>query len=80
MPPYPSAAAKAREEGTTVLRVAVAKDGGPTALRTVSASGFADLDDAGAQFIKTYWRWEPLPSGCSSATLQVNIVWQLKSP
>ena len=75
-PHYPDASAREGEEGTTLLRVVVGKEGAPTTVSTASSSGFPRLDAASVQYVKD-WRWEPLAWGCFSITTSVKIAWKL---
>ncbi|MGJ4730257.1 energy transducer TonB [Luteimonas sp. SDU101] len=57
-PEYPSAALRAGEEGTVVLRVDVAADGTPSDVQVVGRSGSRELDRAAERAVRD-WTFRP---------------------
>jgi TonB family protein len=64
--PYPVAAARSRERGEVSIAVKLGALGIPAGAKTVKSSGFTDLDEAAATWVKTKWRWEPPSRSCRS--------------
>src|ERR1700740_2327506 len=64
--PYPVAAAKNGEKGAVLIAVNIGVDGVPVGAKTLKSSGFTDLDEAAATWVKTKWRWKPPPKSCQS--------------
>ena len=58
-PEYPAAARRAGEQGSTVLQVLVDTDGRVVDARIAQSSGFADLDRAALDGIKSDYRFLP---------------------
>lgn len=57
-PEYPPAAARAREEGTVIVRVSVDASGTPTDVSLARRSGSRDLDRAALSAVRK-WRFRP---------------------
>ena len=70
--PYPVAAAKNGEKGAVLIAVNIGADGVPVGVKTVKSSGFTDLDETAATWVKTQWRWEPPPKSCQSVRVSYN--------
>ena len=75
---YPDSARRLREEGTATIRFTVAVDGTVSSASVMRSSGFADLDDAATEAVKT-WLFKPAtqdgkPIAVSSA---VNLKFQI---
>ena len=75
--PYPAGSYTAKEEGPAVYQVTIGSNGVPTEVLTAYSTGYPRLDAAGASWIKSHWRWEPLISGCQFITTQVVYNWSL---
>jgi protein TonB len=58
-PEYPAAARRAGEQGSTVLQVLVGIDGRVVDAKIAQSSGFADLDQAALDGIKSDYRFLP---------------------
>ena len=78
LPLYPKASERLREQGRTVVRVAINASGVPQSADIVESSGFARLDRA-AQATAMAWRYVPgRRAGVPEAmAVDVPIVWQL---
>jgi len=79
-PPYPAIAKRLNEQGTTLMEVAIAPRGNVADCRIVEGSSSARLDQAGCDFVKTHWRWEPptIQGKPVSAKTRVSIKWDLR--
>jgi len=79
-PPYPAIAKRLNEQGTTLMEVAIAPRGNVADCRIVESSSSARLDQAGCDFVKTHWRWEPptIQGKPVSAKTRVSIKWDLR--
>jgi protein TonB len=71
-PSYPSAARKARVEGTTLLRVLVSAEGRIDDVQVQRSAGHAALDEAAANAVRR-WRFEPAHSGPTAVAMWVVI-------
>lgn len=78
LPLYPKASERLREQGRTVVRVAINASGVPQSADIVGSSGFARLDRA-AQATAMAWRYVPgRRAGVPEAmAVDVPIVWKL---
>jgi protein TonB len=56
---YPSASARAGEEGTTGIRVTIGTDGRVKDCQVVTSSGFTRLDERACQIAQRRWRFKP---------------------
>jgi protein TonB len=56
---YPSASARAGEEGTTGIRVVIGTDGRVKDCQIVKSSGFPRLDERACQIATRRWRFKP---------------------
>ncbi|CAM8643192.1 MULTISPECIES: energy transducer TonB [Sphingobium] len=61
-PRYPIDSRRKREQGTVVLTITLAMDGGVESIVVSQSSGFARLDDAARDAVKG-WRWKPTIRG-----------------
>lgn len=79
-PPYPPAAERAKEEGTTGMQACVDANGRITDIKLVRSSGSTRLDDAALKHMRGE-RWEPAKdqNGKAMATCgwPIDWVWQL---
>jgi TonB family protein len=57
--PKPAALAEQKTQGQMKLRIQVAEDGTPTAVKIEQSSGFTALDQEAAASIQKNWRWPP---------------------
>ena len=62
IPPYPPESRKAKESGSVLLRVTVAKDGHATRADVAHKSGFVRLDEAAAIYVQQNYLWQPQPA------------------
>lgn len=78
-PPYPAIAKRLNEQGTTLMEVAIAPRGNVADCTIIESSSSARLDQAGCDFVKTHWRWEPptIQGKPVSAKTRVSIKWDL---
>lgn len=61
-PRYPVDSRRKREQGTVVLAITLAPDGGVESIAVSQSSGFARLDNAARDAVKG-WRWKPTIRG-----------------
>lgn len=59
IPPYPPISRRLSHEGMVVLKLMISPEGVITAVQVESSSGYAELDDTAAQWVKTHWRYRP---------------------
>lgn len=76
---FPRARALAMDQGTSVFRVTLRRDGSMVGSpRLIRSSGFTDLDDAARMAIET-GSFAPLPSeiapGSASVTISLPLEW-----
>jgi protein TonB len=78
-PQYPLAARRAGEQGTVLLRVLVTQDGVPAQVSIERSSGFARLDRAAVEAVRT-WRFAPARRGADAveAWVLVPVVFKLE--
>jgi TonB family protein len=78
-PPYPEMSVMTKEQGTTLLEVAIGADGVPTDTTVVTSSGSIRLDQAAQDHVKANWRWVPPTFNCKSMAVKtrVSILWNL---
>jgi periplasmic protein TonB len=57
-PRYPMESRRKHEQGTVVLRIMIGTDGRVQEISIAESSGFARLDQAALQAVRT-WRWQP---------------------
>jgi TonB family protein len=62
-PDYPKSARQQGWEGTVTLRVLVGEDGQPKSVEVHKTSGFAVLDQAAVETVKSRWRFHPARAG-----------------
>jgi TonB family protein len=74
MPPLPPSGVSAGLN-PTVLKVHVTTDGKVDECSIEHSSGDDHLDQDTCEYVKTHWRWEPIPS---PATTTIAIRWQPK--
>jgi protein TonB len=79
-PPYPAIAKRLNEQGTTLMEVAIDPHGKAAHCTIVTSSSSARLDDAGCDFVKSHWRWQPptLDGKPVAAKTRVSIKWDLR--
>ena len=58
-PPYPVFARRIGKEGTVILDITVATDGGVQQVSIAKSSGDDGLDEAAVNWVKTHWRYQP---------------------
>lgn len=78
IPPYPPESVQAREQGNSVLRVAIAPDGHVVEDSIVQSSGSARLDSAALDYVKQNWRWQPMPDCKLPVSVAVSVSWRLR--
>jgi len=78
-PPYPEMSVMTKEEGTTLLEVAIGADGVPTDTKVVTSSGSIRLDQAAQDFVKANWRWTAPTQNCKpmAVSTRISIAWSL---
>ena len=78
---YPPLARARREEGTTLVYYVVNEDGSVGETRVEKSSGFADLDAASLEMVKT-WRFKPATKDGKPITVsnRVDVTWKLTAP
>ena len=78
--PYPQMSVMTKEEGTTLLDVAIGTDGVPTNVKVASSSGSIRLDQAAMDHVKANWRWNAPMVNCKPAasTAKVSMNWSLQ--
>lgn len=76
---YPSASARAGEEGTTGIRVTIGTDGRVSACQVVNTSGSTRLDERACQIVQRRWRFKPATENGQpvEATMPQNFKWVL---
>jgi TonB family protein len=74
-PPYPQLAMQTGEQGTIVLLLGSDADGNVTSVDVKGSTGFAFLDHATVEFIKTHWH---LPVNANSRLFQTTITYKLQ--
>lgn len=79
--PYPQMSAMTKEEGTTLLDVAIGADGVPTDVKVESSSGSIRLDQAAQDHVKANWRWNAPVVNCkpTATTTKITISWSLQA-
>jgi protein TonB len=81
LPPYPPIARRLNEQGTTLMELTIAPQGNASECRIVESSSSERLDEAGCDFVKSHWRWQP-PTNAGkpvSARTHVSIKWDLRT-
>lgn len=80
-PPYPPVALRLGEAGTVRLHLTISSDGGVLAATVVRSSGYADLDRAAAEWVKSHWRYRPATRGGAAveSALDAEILFDLKN-
>ncbi len=80
MPPYPQMSVMTKEEGVTLLDVAIGADGVPTAATVHTSSGSVRLDEAAAAHVKENWRWVAPTLNCKpmAVTTRISVAWRLR--
>ena len=58
-PPYPVLARRTGKEGTVVLDITVATDGGVQQVSIAKSTGDDGLDEAAMNWVKAHWRYQP---------------------
>ena len=58
-PPYPVLARRIGKEGTVILDITVATDGGVQQVSIAKSSGDDGLDEAAMNWVKAHWRYQP---------------------
>jgi protein TonB len=71
-PSYPPAARQARAEGTTLLRVHIAKDGTIDDVEVQRPAGHVALDQAAVDAVRK-WRFEPARAGSEPVAMWVVV-------
>lgn len=61
-PRYPVESRRRHEQGTVILALTLATDGGVESIEIAQSSGFARLDNAARDAVRG-WRWKPLMRG-----------------
>ena len=59
IPPYPPLATRLGHEGNVTLHVAIDPNGIVTNAQIIRSSGFAELDEAAADWVCAHWRYRP---------------------
>lgn len=80
LPPYPPIARRLNEQGTTLMEVAITPDGNVSDCKIIQSSSSQRLDEAGCDFVKDHWRWQP-PTNAGkpvSARTRVSVKWDLR--
>jgi len=76
LPPYPPEAVQRHEQGTTLLRVNVGRDGRPYAAIVEKSSGSSELDAAAQKHVENNWRYNT--TSCSNNRItHVSVKWDL---
>jgi protein TonB len=75
---YPGAAIQAGEEGQVLVTLTVQADGSVSNVSVQHSSGFADLDQAGIESVKT-WRYQPIAEPVTF-TVKLNFAKSLIQP
>lgn len=80
LPPYPPIARRLGEQGTTLMEVTITPEGTVGECSVVQSSSSERLDQAGCDFVKSHWRWQPpTTAGKVEATrTRVSIKWDLQ--
>jgi protein TonB len=59
IPPYPPISVRLGEQGTVLMKVHITTDGDVDQCVVEKSSGHSRLDEAGCDWVKRRWRWEP---------------------
>jgi protein TonB len=78
--PYPADAVRNHEQGRVLLRVVVDGNGSARDVSVTRSSGYSDLDDAAATFVKENWRWQPPPDECADKGVIVPVFYNWSIP
>lgn len=81
LPPYPPLSQRMGEQGTTGLSCEIGVDGKPISCVVTHSSGSPRLDEAAVSYVKDHYTWTPATRDGKpvTATVQLNIVWDLKN-
>jgi len=79
VPPYPTEAKKAGEQGTTQMQVSISTLGVITDCRVTTSSGSDRLDATACSFVQHYWRWLPPTRDGKEVptTTKISVIWNL---
>lgn len=79
LPPYPLVARRNGEQGTVTLKVRVTREGNAASVAVEKTSGFAHLDDAALETVRT-WHFVPARQGSQpvEAWVLVPVVFRLQ--
>jgi protein TonB len=80
IPPYPPISRRLGHEGVVLLKLMISPEGNITAVAIETSSGYADLDDMAANWVKAHWRYRPaLVAGVPVASMaEASVRFSLK--
>lgn len=73
--PYPKRSMELGEQGVVRLHVTLGKDGVPMNVTVSESNASKRLTEAASAYIKSTWRWQPLPPECANAAISVDYIW-----
>jgi TonB family protein len=79
LPPYPLESVRLKEQGNSVLKVAIAPNGAVVEDSIVQSSGSERLDSAALDYVKQNWRWQPMPDCKTSVSVAVSVAWRIRT-
>lgn len=65
IPPYPAVARRLGQQGVVALQLMISPSGEVTAVDIVQSSGFPELDQTAAAWVKARWKYKPAVLGVS---------------
>jgi protein TonB len=80
LPPYPPIAKRLNEQGTTLMELALTPRGNVSECNILKSSSSQRLDEAGCDFVKSHWRWQPPTRAGKPVAVRthVSIKWDLR--
>jgi TonB family protein len=76
-PPYPPLSQRLGEQGSSVLRLTIGRDGEVEDTAITRSSGSNRLDAAAQDWVRRTWRWQQSGHACRSLTTIVTVNWSL---
>jgi protein TonB len=81
IPDYPVLSRRLGEQGSVLLRIALADDGRIEDVNILYSSGYARLDEAAREWVMRYWRYRPATDNGKpvASAVEASVVFNLKT-